>query len=223
MKQLILLACTAGVFLAGSVSLYAQERPAGPAPEPLYYEQHPHSITVSTGIPFILAMMYPPGSGDNAKTMDGWRTGLKYKTWTGTNLNVGYNYQLDKRWEISLLVTVCGYVYSQYAYPKSGVDENGMDVIDWKAQPENQGVHYDLRGVMPALMLRYYWLARKSSFQMYSAAGIGYLPGVYGRTPIFPTLTPLGFRFGGGHWYGVAELTAGTTATLVLAGAGDRF
>ena len=211
------------LFLTGALALSAQEIPEAQAsPAPLFYMEHPHSVTVSTGFPFILAMMYPPGSGDNALTMEGWRTGLSYKTWMDTNLNVGYNYQIDKRLEVSLLVTVCGYVYSRYAYQKTGVDEQGNDMFDWKSEPENQGIHYDLRGVMPGIMLRYYWLARKSSFQMYSAAGLAYFQR-YGRVPVFPTITPLGFRFGGGHWYGVAELTAGTTATALLAGAGYRF
>ena len=188
-----------------------------------YYESHPHSITVSTGIPFALVMFYPPGSMDNGMTMDGEKTGMGYKSWTWTNLNVGYNYQSDKRWEVSFLVTVCGWVYSKYSYPKKGEDENGNPLFDWKGDRENRGVHYDLRGVMPSVMLRYYWLARKSSFQMYSAGGLAYIPEGFDSIPLFPTITPLGVRFGGRHWYGVAELTAGTTATLFLAGAGYRF
>ena len=224
MKKLLCISFSLlSLLLGGALTARAQEdmRVLPEVPKPLYYVDHPHSITLSTGFPFIFAMMYPPGSGDNGWTMDGWKTGIKYKTWTATNLNVGYNYQINKRWEVSFLITVCGYVYSRYAYPQKGEDQYGNPQYDWNATPENQGVHYDLRGIMPAVMARYYWLARKSAFQMYSATGIAYIPS--SSLPVFPTLTPVGIRFGSGHWYGVAELTFGTTATLLLAGAGYRF
>ena len=194
----------------------------GRAQENLYYVEHPHSVTVSTGIPYVFAMLYPPGHMDNRMTKGGLATGIGYKTWTGTNLNVGYNYQLNRRWEIAMIFTMCGYVYSSYRYPKTGTDEEGNAIYDWKADPLESSLHYEHRAFIPAVIARYYWLARKSSFQMYSAAGLGCTI-AHSNVPFFPTLTLVGTRFGGKHWYGQAELTAGTTATLFLAGVGYRF
>lgn len=211
------------LLLGGALTARAQEdmRVLPEVPKPLHYVDHPHSITVSTGYPFIFAALSRPGAPNNSMTMEGWNLGFKYKTWISTNLNVGYNYQINKRWEVSFLITVCGCIYSRYAYPRTWDDEYGNRQYDWNATPEDQGVHYEHIALMPAVMARYYWLARKSAFQMYSAAGIAYVPD--SSIPVFPTLTPVGIRFGGGHWYGVAELTIGTTATLLLAGAGYRF
>ena len=47
------------LFLTGALALSAQElQEAQASPAPLFYMEHPHSVTVSTGFPFILAMMY---------------------------------------------------------------------------------------------------------------------------------------------------------------------
>ena len=191
------------------------------AQENLYYVEHPHSVTLSSGIPNLIVTMFPPGNPDNSMTMDGWYTGTGYKTRLAAQLNVGYNYQLDRRWELSLILTVGGLVYSQYQYPKTGENDQGHPIYDWQAEPLENSLHYQHRAVIPSFLLRYYWLARKSSFQLYSAAGAGFVG--HGGLSLFPTLTLVGTRFGGKHWYGQAELTAGVTATLFLAGVGYRF
>ena len=192
----------------------------GQAQENLYYVDHPHSVTLSSGIPNLIVTMFPPGNPDNSMTMDGWHTGTGYKTRLAAQLNVGYNYQLDRRWELSFILSVGGLVYSQFQYPQTGVNENGYAIYDWKAEPLETSLHYQHRVLIPSFILRYYWLARKSSFQLYLAAGAGYVD--LSHLP-YPTLTLVGTRFGGKHWYGQAELTAGATATLFLAGVGYRF
>ena len=194
----------------------------GQAQETLYYVEHPHSVTISTGIPYFFAMMFPPGNPNSSTTWDAREKGIAFKSLFPTNLNVGYNYQFSKRWEVAAIITVCGYVYSSKQYPKTGEDERGKAVYDWNATPTASAVHYQHRAFIPSAMLRYYWLARKSSFQMYSAAGLG-ITIFESSIPVCPTLTPLGMRFGGKHWYGQVELTVGTTATLFLGGVGYRF
>ena len=199
----------------------------GFAQEAHYYEAHRHSVTVSTGYPFVLAMMYPPGHQNNSMTMDGRRVGVSYHTFAPTNLCLGYNYQINGRWEASFMLTVCGYIYTASTYPRK--DLTGVesplpgDEFNWQANPLDKRTGYDLRGVIPSVTGRYYWLTKKDTFQMYSAAGIGIIRTFSSWPPVFPILTPVGIRFGSRHWFGVAELTVGTTATGLLAGAGYRF
>lgn len=215
-----------GLFLQGAalLSLLAFSRVAG-AQEKKYYEEHRHSVTVSTGIPSLWGSIFPPGSMNNSLTMDGQKTGKGYRTWFTSNINIGYNCQLDRRLEVSLLITQCGHFYTEYTYPPSD-NPQGEETwygagFDWEASPVSKTLHYQLSALIPSAMLRLYWLARKDWFQMYSAAGFGFVLG--SSAPIGFTVTPLGVRFGPRHWYGVAELTVGTTATLLLAGAGYRF
>ena len=120
------------------------------------------------------------------------------------------------------MVSTCGCIYSQYQYPEKGLDKAGNPTYDWnKNKAQYQGTRLNYRGVYPAVMARYYWLARERT-QMYSALGIAPLIGV-GSWKVFPTLTPVGIRWGRKHWTGHAELTLGTTATALLIGAGYRF
>lgn len=191
------------------------------AQENHYYVDHPHSVTVSTGLPFIFASLHAPGDPNNSDTMEGWRTGTGYKTIMPVNVNVGYNYQFNRRWEMAVIFTTCGFIYTKSQYPQSGEGEGGSPIYDWNAKPTESSTHYSYRGCGAAVMGRYYWLAKSPVFQMYSAAGVGFfLPYQY---LFFPTLTPVGARVGGKHWYGQAELTIGTTATLFLLGVGYRF
>lgn len=192
------------------------------AQESHYYVEHPHSVTFSTGIPNILALAFPPGNPDNSMTMRGRDNGKSYKTHFISNWNIGYNYQLDKRWEVALIFTVCGTFYTEYQYPKIGESAEGAANYDWNATPTATSRHY-VRCFIPATMLRFYWLARNPAFQMYSGAGAGYALGSSGSFPVLPTLTPVAIRFGAKHWYGQFELTLGTTASLILGGVGYRF
>ena len=192
------------------------------AQENHYYVDHPHSVTVSTGLPCILASLFPPGSPDNSDTMEGWRTGTGYKTIMPVNVNVGYNYQFNRRWEMAVFFTTSGHIYTKSQYPQSGESEDGSPIFDWKGNPTESSTHYKCSGNSISVMGRFYWLAKSQVFQMYSAAGIGYFWPVYPFL-LFPTLTPVGARVGGKHWYGQAELTIGTAATLFLLGVGYRF
>lgn len=193
----------------------------GLAQERFYFEDHQHSITLSTGIPPVMAMMHPPGDPDNGPTMDGWNTGTGYNSHFSYTFTIAYNYQFTKRWEMALVATTCGYIYSQYQYPEKGVDDYGNILYDWdKSKGQYQGTHLDFRGIIPAAMVRFYWLARER-VQMYSAAGVGLM--FASRPIVYPTLTPVGIRFGRKHWFGLAELTIGSTGTILLAGAGYRF
>lgn len=192
------------------------------AQEAHYYVEHPHSVTFSTGIPNPFALALSPGNPDSSMTMQGRSVGLSYKTDFITNYNVGYNYQVDKRWEVAFIFTVCGTFYTEHQYPKIGESAEGAANYDWKATPTATPRHY-VHWFIPAAMVRFYWLARNPAFQMYSGAGAGYALGSSGSFPVLPTLTPVAIRFGAKHWYGQFELTLGTTASLILGGVGYRF
>lgn len=194
----------------------------GQAQEVPFYQEHPHSVEISTGPPFLLAMIYPPGSMDNGLTMNGWHTGLGYKSWFPVNVSLGYNYQYNRHWEFSFQFTYAAYVYSTYQYPEKGENEFGK-VYDWNATPQNLGLGLDSRVLAPASVVRYYWLTKKPKFQLYSALGVGVFLGYTGSLRVCPTLTPFGIRFGSRHWFGRAELTIGPAATLIQIGVGRRF
>ena len=185
-----------------------------------FSQEYHHSVEISTGPPCILGLMYPPGSPDNGLTMEGQQQGIGYHAWAPMNLSLAYNYQINKHWEVSALLTHCGYIYSKYQYPEKGEGPNGME-YDWKATPENLGLRYDSRGFYLTGLARYYWYTKKASYQWYSAVGASVVNS--SSIPIWPVLTPIGIRFGARHWYGRAELTVGVPATLLLVGVGRRF
>ena len=205
------------------ISVQACFLPEVRAQDAPFYQEHPHSLSASTGVPFLLSIMYPPGSGDNTLTWDGQRTGTSYKSWYPAGLNLMYNIQAGRHWEFSLAVSMSGWLFSAYQYPESKeTGPEGEPQYDWKAKPEKTTLHFDFRGFIPSVHVRYYWLTRKESYQMYSAAGLGVM--LYGYPKrVYPTLTPVGIRFGKQHWFGTAELGLGTTGTGVLLGAGYRF
>ena len=61
------------LLLGGALTAGAQEdmRVLPEVPKPLYYVDHPHSFTVSTGYPFIFAALSRPGAPNNSMTMEG--------------------------------------------------------------------------------------------------------------------------------------------------------
>ena len=188
----------------------------------MFFEEHGHSLTLSTGYPCALSMIFPPGTPDNSVTMDGWKTGTHYKSWYPAGLNLIYNYQGSRHWEISLAVSVSGWFYSTYQYPeKQSAEMDQGKVFDYDATPEKHTA-FDFRGIIPSIHFRYYWLARKEAYQMYSGAGLGIMPAAHPMM-VVPSITPVGIRFGKRHWFGLAELTLGATGTGPVLGAGYRF
>lgn len=200
----------------------------GRAQEKPYYLEHRHSVTVSTGIPNLLVLLTPPISIFRQEYGD-------YEIGTHlfpVNLNIGYNFQFAKRWEVAAVATTSGYFFSRYLFTQE--KDNG-NVIRHEHYDESfdTSVHFLLRSIVPSVLVRFYWLTPNSAFQMYSAAGIGvecfFRPTSYSSSsrfpifPVFPTITPVAVRFGARHWYGQIEYTIGATATFILFGMGYRF
>ena len=63
---------------------------------------------------------------------------------------------------------------------------------------------------------------RRDWCTLYSALGIG-LPFVPMKPAVTPYVTPIGFRAGGKHFYGLTELNLSSASTLGHAGIGYRF
>lgn len=61
-----------------------------------------------------------------------------------------------------------------------------------------------------------------SGCTLYSALGIGF-PFVSMKPAVTPYVTPIGFRAGGKHFYGLIELNLSSASTLGHAGIGYRF
>lgn len=63
----------------------------------------------------------------------------------------------------------------------------------------------------------------QNAFTVYTALGAGLVIPTSMELAPMPSLTPVAFRYGGRHFYGFAELTLGTLATIVHGGFGWRF
>ena len=146
-------------------------------------------------------------------------TGLKETTNMRACINIGYTYAINEKWDFNVVVDIAQHYYSREYYPKKASSgEQDYPEFDWKAEPTEAYSGVDL---WPSYMFDFRWKwYRTDSIRLYSSFGLSYLPM---RWPIFPNLTPIGINFGRNHFYGIAEMSLSTAATLLLVGAGYRF
>ena len=140
-------------------------------------------------------------------------------------INIGYTYAINEKWDFNFVFDLSTrfYKYSNYPIVRAGKAHSDgkvydFDLVDTKAEPESKGTSVNL---WPSYMFDFRWKwYRTDSIRLYSSFGLSYLPM---RWPIYPNLTPIGINFGRNHFYGVAEMSLSTAATLLLVGAGYRF
>lgn len=192
------------------------------APAQHYDPAHRHSIELSSGIPPIHAFMLGGGSSYH-QVMNGYRE----NTILRPSLNLGYTFTISERWDFNFLVNAVAQFYKVNYYPQSGEVEEADGYVrreyDTKADPvrTESGSRWWVSYIAD---FRWKWY-RTDAVRLYTAFGIGYVPGLHPFIPIaiHPYITPVGINFGRNHFYGVAELNASPAATLVLLGAGYRF
>ena len=202
--------------LAAIISAFAVSVPAaGQHFDP----EHRHSIEISSGIPPIHTFLL--GQGTYGRMF----SGVVEDTWMRAAVNVGYTFAISEKWDVNAVINLAGQMYKSKTYPDHEVTrEDGYTetLPDFNAEPiaTGQGSRW-----WPAYMVDFRWKwYRSDSVRLYTAFGIGHLPGwSFNVVPVIPYLTPIGINFGKNHFYGIAELNASSAATLLLVGCGYRF
>ena len=198
------------LFVCGLVSAQEKEN----------WEQHKHSIELTTGFPSFPGAYLPGVSASSQVSAES--IGQKHKTYWLNNLTLTYSYRFAKRWDVSAHFNIEGTVYGVDQYPQLA---SGGGQYDWKATPESQGVKYTNTAIVLGTSVKYYWY-QGVKCHWYSSLGVGlYLNnlGTGATFKVFPQVTPVGLHCGKNHWYFVGELGVGFTGTGRIVGAGYRF
>ena len=181
--------------------------------------EHRHSIEISSGIPPFHGFLLSGGS-----TSYRMGSGISTKEIVRPSLNLGYTYSINEKWDFNFVLNAVALFYKQYQYPAAKVTmEDGyvVDSYDWNAEPAFVGTQSKW-WVSYNADFRWKWY-RTDALRLYTAFGLGYVPGFPYFTPVLPYLAPIGINFGAKHLYGVAEFNVSPAATLLLIGAGYRF
>lgn len=111
-------------------------------------------------------------------------------------------------------------------HPQFGVDPNGKPRYDW-SKGTMAGWTDSTPCFMVAAQCRYLWTP-SYLLVLYSGTGWGivfgsrFIAGITSVLPV-PSLTPIGLRTGGKHFYAYAEGTIGPLATFIHGGLGWHF
>lgn len=180
--------------------------------------EHRHSIELSTGIPPVHGFML---SGGNYTLMYG---GYKETTNFRPSINLGYTFTISEKWDFNFVLNAVGQLYTHTHYPK--VDQtvpDGSKYMDYDTSKDPVSVEHGSRWwVSYNFDFRWKWY-RSDAVRLYTAFGLGYVPGFPYYTPVLPYLAPIGINWGAKHFYGIAELNVSPAASIVLVGAGYRF
>jgi len=161
---------------------------------------HRHAIEITSGIPPLRSWLMMPGLDARMTNRQSVQDECRWA------VNAGYAYALNERWEINAILN---YTSSKYTLVQKA--ESGETVSLDKRKAETFSLMADVR---------WKWV-RGENHSFYSALGIG-VP-IAPHTIVTPYITPVGFRIGGKHLYGLVELNLSSAATYFLAGVGCRF
>ena len=211
---------TAVALLATCFSTGAQEAES--------WEDHLHSLEISTGFPYPMMIHSDagpaPDSPEAAAGLEMWKNGQSKKETMYPNLTLTYSFRFAKDGEISFFINMHGYTYAIRQHPEgftSGMDWNYDITTVTKVLKRG----YVNMAVVPGFIFKYYWYNR-DFWKWYSGAGIGFF--AYGEDYIFgrrytPEVILAGTHFGRNHIYGMAEFVLGPTGLGPQIGLGYRF
>ena len=183
-----------------------------PAAGQRFDPEHRHSIEISTGIPPLHTFML--GANGSSQMYGGFRESTNFIAC----INLGYTYAINEKWDFNFVFDLTQKYYTRQQYAKASEEAEGYELYDYKSGPISTKSSVYL---WPSYMADFRWKWYCSdSVRLYTSFGLSYLPFVW---PIFPNLTPIGINFGRNHFYGVAEISLSTAATLALVGVGYRF
>ena len=124
------------------------------------------------------------------------------------------------RCELALTGGICWYLHRTIQYEEFGFDPQGNPRYNLnKSHPAGWRNSSPVGTV--TFQARWIWNPGESC-AIYSAAGAGILTNG-ARVELLPSITPVGVRLGGEHFFGFFETTIGSVATLFQAGLGWTF
>ena len=179
--------------------------------------KHIHSIEITSGC----APLRTTFKGDASYLDTSWSDkGQNYSVLWWPSINLAYSLAVDELWDIHVIVN---YSCQRIRVKQFKILEEGdpHPVVDWKSAPIaswKQTIRSSF-AVMADFRLKWF---RRDWCTLYSALGIGF-PFVSMKPAITPYVTPIGFRAGGKHFYGLIELNLSSASTLGHAGIGYRF
>ena len=162
-----------------------------------------HSIDISTGFPELFSMAHPPGDLDNSLTSSAFSKERTLNPILPFNLNITYSFHFLPNWDCAARLNDIGWFYSDTS------NDN----------PSDKRLEYEHRGLSLSILVRYYWIQKKT-WQLYSSLGGGFN---FMWKRIEPDISLIGFRYGGGRVYGLADLSYGISGTGIIFGVGIRL
>ena len=202
------------VVLATSTSVVAQEYGASRLPYPKSF-----SIEAGTGL-LPLHMSFIPTYAYEEKLADKGQEAISEGS-SYPVLNITGVLRTRPRTEFTLTAGASWYHHRIMQYSVFGIDPEGKPRYNLQ-----DGTYIGWKDSEPVFTLTFQWRHLwnpQNAFVVYSALGAGLvIPTSMDMAPM-PSLTPIAFRYGGRHFYGFAELTLGTLATIVHGGFGWHF
>ena len=185
-----------------------------------YDPKHIHSIEISSGVPPLRASLFGPSNLDSRLHWEYEDKGQGARELWCPSINLAYSVAVDELWDIHFIVNYsCMRIrVNQYTILE---DSEPHPTVDWKSGPTASWKETIRPSFAVMMDFRLKWF-RRDWGALYSALGIGF-PLTPMNPPITPYVTPIGFRAGGKHVYGLIELNLSSAATLGLAGIGWRF
>ena len=180
-----------------------------------------HSISVSTGYPWIPMLRYSSlFSNTNIPLfIEAENAGQNIKTYWLPNVTLKYSYRFTSRWEVSGILNTSGVLYGRYQYP----EQAGKHLTN--ATPKWLRNEYLSSGVSTGVSCQYYWMD-KEKWKGYSSLGAGVIWGRFGKESgmrFYPHIVPAGFHRQYKHWYLLGELALSFTGTGIIIGCGYRL
>lgn len=123
--------------------------------------------------------------------------------------------------EFTLTAGASWYHHRLIQYPTFGVDPEGKPRYDLE-----HGERVGWKDSIPAYSLTFQWRHLwnpSKAFLVYTGIGAGVTNSYFSEFFPLLSITPVGFRYGGTHFYAFAELTGGPIASFVHGGLGWRF
>ena len=185
-----------------------------------YDPKHIHSIEISSGVPPLRASLFGPSNLDSRLHWEYEDKGQGARELWCPSINLAYSVAVDELWDIHFIVNYsCMRIQvNQYTILE---DSEPHPTVDWKSGPTASWKETIRPSFAVMMDFRLKWF-RRDWGALYSALGFGF-PLTPMNPPITPYVTPIGFRAGGKHIYGLIELNLSSAATLGLAGIGYRF
>ena len=163
--------------------------------------------------------MFPPSNPDSRLSWEYEEKGQSTSGIWSPSINLAYTCAADEHFDIHVIVNWSAMCYTVNQHPILSWEDPRHPVVDWKAAPTASWKESRASFAVMA-DLRWKWF-RRDWCTLYSSLGLGFP--IARNTRPTPYFSPIGFRAGGKHFYGLIELNLSSASTLGHAGIGYRF